>query len=52
MVLDCMITVMILNLVLIRNKWIFQFILINLLDRQLQIKKKIIFFIIYYNFSL
>ena len=40
MVLDCMITVMILNLVLIPNKSSIQFILVNLSDRQLQIEKK------------
>ena len=40
MVLDCMITVMILNLVLILNKSSIQFILVNFSDRQLQILKK------------
>ena len=43
-VLDCMITVMILNLVLIPNKSSIQFILVNLSDRQLQIEKKKKFF--------
>ena len=40
MVLDCLMTVMILNLLLILNKSSIQFILVNLSDRQLQIKKK------------
>ena len=40
MVLDCMITVMILNLVLILNNSSIQFILVNFSDRQLQILKK------------